>query len=1516
MAFPFTTIPTTVPAANFNSASATPVNFKMKRSAKKILCALFACLATGSAAMTASAQTASILGNMPLFFETGPAQTEFIARGRDSQFSVSPNETQIILRKSGTKSSVMQLRFVGANPSAQIRGDAELSGKINYLVGDNSAQWRSGISTFGKVSVDEIYPGIGLVYYGNQQRLEYDFTIAPGANPNAIEIRFDGAEKISVNTQGELVLTLSNGEIRQPKPLIYQVAGGGRKTIIGGYKILDARTVAFSIGEYDRALPLVIDPVLSYSTYFGGTLGETAWAVAVNTNDGSIYIAGQTLSKIFTNGVNFATSGAFQTNFAGGKVTGDGFVAKFDNTGQNLIYLTYLGGSADDAIYGIAVDAAGDAFVTGFTQSPNFPTTTNAIYPHISGPFYKDFNSYASDAFVAELNSGGSNLIYSTYLGGESSEAAYGIAVDSSGDAYVTGFTYSTNFPTTNAIQNHLACTNSFDLNANAFVTEIAAGGTNLVFSTYLGGTNFDQGQGIAVDGAGYVYVTGYTASTNFPTWNTPTNLPNSHLLNGSTNKNNFDLDAFVTKLPPFSDWTYSASNQVDSVSNLANSYSTYLGGTNNDMGRSIACDAAGDAFVTGWTTSTNFPNTATNVPGLFSFVATNTTSTFATNAFLTEINPSGAAVVYSALFGGKASDIGNGVAVDAAGDAFVVGSTTSTNFPTTNTIGFLRATNSSTKSGSDVFVIAFNTNATALLYSAYLGGRSDDFGYGIALDSMDDAYIAGSTASTNFPTANAPQNLRNGTNDAFVAEIIFTPLLPEIVMQPMPTNQAASVGATVTFNATAAGTTPLSFQWQFNGTNLTNGAQINGSFITGASSTGIATNTTLTISSAQTTNSGNYTVIVTNYAGSVTSSVAVLTVTNIATVLTQQPVSQTVGVGSTVTFSVNGTGQTPVYLQWMKNGTNLMNGGRISNATATNNGTLTISDAQTNDDGTYQVVVSNVWGVVTSSNALLLVTNVSPLILVQPMDQIVGMGTTATMAVTATGTAPLSYQWQVNGTNLTDGGPKNGTIISGATTNVLKITQAQLTDSGTYTVIITNFVGSVTSSNAVLTVVSAPEITVQPTNQSLSVGANVTLNVTAVGTLPLSYHWQLNGTNLTNKGSISGATTDVLKISNVQTNNSGSYTVVVTNIAGSATSSNAILVVTNVPPTITMQPTNEALAVGTTATLTVTAIGTTPLSYQWQVNGTNLVNGGHISGATTDALKISNAQTNNNGSYTVVVTNIAGSVISSNAMLTIASSPIIIVQPTNQSLAVGATATLIVSAVGTLPLSYQWQKNGTNVLNSGQISGATTNVLRISNAQTNDSGSYTVVVTNRAGLATSSNAVVTVTNSPPTITLQPTNQTVELGTTVTFNVAATGTAPLSYQWQLNGTNLVDESSINGATSNLLTIAIAETNNSGIYTVIVTNIAGSVTSSNAVLSVLLPPIFGNIIAASDGSFILNGNGGLSNDTYYVLTSSNLAVPLGLWTPIATNQFDSQGQFIFTNIPPTNAPQLFYILQMQ
>jgi hypothetical protein len=450
----------------------------------------------------------------------------------------------------------------------------------------------------------------------------------------------------------------------------------------------------------------------------------------------------------------------------------------------------------------------------------------------------------------------------------------------------------------------------------------------------------------------------------------------------------------------------------------------------------------------------------------------------------------------------------------------------------------------------------------------------------------------------------------------------------------------------------------------------------------------------------------------------------------------------------------------------------------------------------------------------------------------------------------------------------------------------------------------------------------------------AVGVGSKATFAVTATGTAPLSYQWQVDGTNLVNGSilngpTISGATTNVLKISNAQTNNSGNYTVIVTNFGGMVASSNAVLTVAS-SPMITMQPTNQTLAVGSTATLAVTAVGTATLRYHWQVNGTNLVNGGSISGATTANLTIKNAQTNNSGNYTVIVTNFAGSVTSSNAVLTVAVSPVIVMQPTptNQAMAVGDTATFTVAAVGLAPLSYQWQMNGTNLVDgtdpvNGDItSGSTTNNLIISNAQTTNSGSYTVIVANSVGSVTSSNALLMVTNVPPGITVQPTSQTVAVGSTVTFSVYGTGTSPFFFQWQKDGANLVDGttisgSTISGSTNYMLTISNAQMNDSGNYLLIITNYGGSVTSSNAVLTVIVPsPSFGNIIAAGGGGFILSGSGGGSNGIYYVLTSSNLLLPLTNWTPIATNQFDSEGNFIFTNTAQTNAPQEFYLLQMQ
>jgi ATP-dependent protease HslVU (ClpYQ) peptidase subunit len=1563
----------TADPAGSNSVSATTVNFKMNRCLKRILPVKFNSLALGLLTLSApAAQPVAVPANLPLYFEAGQCQAnapaQFVARGHDYQFLISPAEAQIVLRKTAVESVAVRMRFVGANPQAQIRADAQLPGKINYLTGSDPAQWRVGMAMFAKVCVGELYPGINLVYYGNQQQLEYDFMIAPGANPEAIAVHFAGTDKISVNPQGELILSLTGGEIRQPKPVIYQTIGGTRRGIAGGYRLVDAHTVAFTIGQYDRSQPLVIDPLLSYSTYFGGSAGDTAWAVALDTN-GSVYIAGQTFSKQFSTNESFSTPGAFQTNFAGGKLTGDAFVSKLDAASGYPAYITYLGGSADDGAFGLAVDTAGNAYVTGFTDSTNFPTTTNALYKKISGILDKSFGYYPVDAFVTELDPSGSNLIYSTYLGGSSMDSGMGIAVDAAGNAYVTGYTYSSNFPTVNALQKKLACTNSFYFNANAFIAKIGPGGSPLVYSTYFGGTNYDEGKGIAVDANGFVYVTGFTASTNFPTTNyvhqlIGSNMVDGHLLNRSTNHTS-SYDAFVAKF--------------DSTgTNLV--YSTFLGSTNNDVANGIAVDNNGAAYVTGWTISSNFPNTfGTNMAGLHSFVATNTRpADFATNVFLTKItNGTQAGIAWSAVFGGKGADVGYGVAVDPAGEVFVTGAASSTNFPTFNVPGYLRATNSGK---SDAFVIAFNTTGSNLLYSTYLGGKDNDYGYGIAVYTNGDAYVVGQTLSTNFPTFQGDFTRRNGTNDAFLTKIMLTVLPPVITTQP--TSQTNAVGSSVTFIVYGTGTPPFFFQWQKDGTNLVDGGNISG-----------ATNNVLTINPAQTTNSGSYSLIVTNFGGSVTSSVAFLTVTDVPPTITVQPTNQTVGVGSAVTLAVTATGTAPLSYHWQVDGTNLVNGIHINGATSnvltisivqlTNSGNytvivtnfggsvtssvafltvlsspvivvqptdqamavgstatfavtaigtvplsyhwqvngtnlvngvhingatsnvLTISNVQLTNSGNYTVIVTNSAGSVTSSNALLTVTNVPPAITVQPTNQMVGVGTTVTLAVTATGTAPLSYQWQVNGTNLVNGGH-----INGATNNVLTISTVQTNNSGNYTVIVTNFGGSVISSVAVLTVLSSPVIVVQPTNQTMAVGSTATFAITAIGMVPLSYHWQVNGTNLVNGGHISGATTNVLTISNAQTTNSGTYTVIVTNLAGSVTSSNAVLTVTNIPPAITVQPTNQTVAVGSLVTLAVTATGTAPLRYQWQVNGTNLVNGGRISGATGKVLTIGDAQTTNSGSYTVIVTNFGGSVTSSVAILTVASSPVIVMQPTNQTMAVGSTATFAVTAIGIVPLSYHWQVDGTNLVNGVHINGATSNVLTISNVQTTNSGSYTVIVTNRAGSVTSSNAVLTVTNIPPAITVQPTNQTVGVGSTVTLAVTATGTAPLSYQWQ-DGTNLV-----NGATNNILTITNAQTSDSGNYTVIVTNIAGSVTSSNAVLTVIVsPPSFGKIIAAGGGGFILSGTGGGSNGTYYVLTSSNLLVPLSLWTSIATNQFDGTGHFIFTNAAQTNAAQQFYLLQL-
>jgi hypothetical protein len=626
---------------------------------------------------------------------------------------------------------VLRMKLRNANPAAKVTGEDELAGTSNYFIGNDPAKWRRNVPTYAKVKYEGIYPGIDLVYYGNQRQLEYDFIVAPGADPRRIGFDVRGAKRIRRDARGDLVLKIGEEEIRWHKPVVYQEKDGARQVIAAHYAITDTNRVGFELAKYDVSEPLYIDPLI-YSTYLGGSGNDEGYGIAVDST-GNAYVTGHTSST------NFPTMNPLQPANAGGN---DVFVAKINSAGSALVYSTYLGGSSDDYGVGIAVDSAGNAYVTGYTASTDFP---------MMNPLQSDNTSVNGyDAFVAKLDPTGSALVYSTYLGGSADDDGLGIAVDGAGNAFVTGKTNSTDFPITpGAFQTKLG--GSYD----AFVTKIDPTGSTLVYSTYLGGRYeeddfFGHGVGgaIAVDSGGNAYVTGQTYSPDFPT--TPgafqTILNNSYL----------GGNAFVTKIDP------TGSTLV---------YSTYLGGVNTDWedgqcyGAGIAVDSTGNAYVTGSTGSVYFPIT----PGAFQPFC-NDCFGYGTNAFVTKLNPTGSALVYSSYLGGGAQDRGADIAVDSVGNAYVTGFTTSSNFPVTP--GAFQTICKPLHHCADVFVTKIDAAGAVLVYSTYLGGSGSDVGFGIAVDSAGNAYVAGGTNSINFPTKNPLQPANGGNGDAFVTKM------------------------------------------------------------------------------------------------------------------------------------------------------------------------------------------------------------------------------------------------------------------------------------------------------------------------------------------------------------------------------------------------------------------------------------------------------------------------------------------------------------------------------------------------------------------------------------------------------------------------------------------------------------------------------------------------------------------------------------------------------------------------
>src|SRR6266850_808926 len=434
----------------------------------------------------AEARPSETYGRLPLHFEANLGQTNedvrFLARGPGYSVYLTAGEAVVVLAKPnadakrdahatrerlGTQTRatpiVVRMSLVGAATKPLVSGLDELPGKANYFIGKDPAKWRANVPTYAKVRYQEVYPGIDLVYYGNQRRLEYDFLVAPGADPNGIVIGFQGAERLEIDAQGELVLHVAGGVIRQRVPVIYQEIDGVRTKIEGRYVLKDKHRVGFQVAAYDLARPLVIDPVLVYSTYLGGSGSEQALGIAVDAA-GAAYVTGFTTSADFTLGCT-APCTVLDATLGGGR---DAFVTKLDPTGSALLYSTYLGGSGSDQGSGIAVDAAGAAYVTGFTSSADFTAGCTApctvLDPTLSG---------GSDAFVTKLDPTGSALLYSTYLGGSADDAGLGIAVDAAGAAYVTGVTQSTDF-TAGCTAPCTVMDDSLGGSADAFVVKIA----------------------------------------------------------------------------------------------------------------------------------------------------------------------------------------------------------------------------------------------------------------------------------------------------------------------------------------------------------------------------------------------------------------------------------------------------------------------------------------------------------------------------------------------------------------------------------------------------------------------------------------------------------------------------------------------------------------------------------------------------------------------------------------------------------------------------------------------------------------------------------------------------------------------------------------------------------------------------------------------------------------------------------------------------------------------------------
>jgi Beta-propeller repeat len=670
-----------------------------------------------------------IIADLPLIFELNRGQADqkvkLLSRaGRSAIYltpseimmewsrpSPSPDEKSLLTsgkagsaRRQPQEPALLKMKFVGGNPVPDVIAEDQLPGKSHYFIGRDPKNWRTNIPQFSRGRYKDIYPGVDVVFYGNQRKLEFDFVVAAGSDAHSIKIAFEGAKNLEIDGQGNLEVSLGGDEILFHKPYCYQGSKEEGEEIDGQFILMSRSSVGFKVGAYDPERPLIIDPSLSYSALIGGSQGA-AGQDYVEDDTGNIYFGG----TVGEDGL--FTVNPYQASYGGGLM--DAYVGKLNAAGTAVVYATYLGGSGRDELDDIAVDKYGNAYVIGCTDSTNFP---------LVNPLQSTFGGSSigmGDTFVTKLNSDGSALLYSTYLGGSADEQGQGIAVDVAGNAYIMGNTYSNNFPTKSPFQGARKGSN------DVFLAKLDASGSALVYSTYLGGSGSDNdygyGQGdIAVDDTGCAYLTGFTMSSDFPVKNA---FQSKHGGGGQ--------DAFVTKFNP---------------SGSALVFSTYLGGSKGDHAWAIAVAPNGNVGVTGPTDSANFP---TRNPFQAALVGTR-------DVFVTVLSPSGSDLVFSTYLGGtenvESFETSNDIAFSPSNTVGVVGRTDSKDFPVAAPIqGSFQGGN------DDAFISVFSADGKSLAFSTYLGGSSDDDAYGVAFNDDGNLFVGGPTASPDFPKVNSP---------------------------------------------------------------------------------------------------------------------------------------------------------------------------------------------------------------------------------------------------------------------------------------------------------------------------------------------------------------------------------------------------------------------------------------------------------------------------------------------------------------------------------------------------------------------------------------------------------------------------------------------------------------------------------------------------------------------------------------------------------------------------------------